>query len=409
MAKQRLTDRSINRRPPATGVDEIWDDVIPGFGLRVNAGGRRSYFVRTRVNGSQIRRTVGAPATHTLAEARDAARAVLKNAAAGIDSKQVEAETRREDEVEARRAEAETFGGVARAYIAERAKHLGSRRELQRKLDKDILPVWGDMQIGDIRRADVKSLFLDKAATAPVAANRILTLTRAIFDYAIDEELIDSNPTARIRPEREVSRDRVLSTTEIKMLWDAIDAAPRMVDETRTALKLLLVTGQRRTEVVEAPWDEFDMKRREWRIPGPRTKNGLPHIVLLSNFAVELLDGVDRDGARVFSSIVPDTITQAMRRAMPSLELPGGRATPHDFRRTMITTMNEELGIEPHVVEAIVNHTSGVKSGVAGVYNRALYLPQRRLALDAWGALLSEIVEGRPMASNVVRIREAAE
>ena len=193
------------------------------------------------------------------------------------------------------------------------------------------MPVWKDTPITEIRRADVKELLRAKAATAPIAANRVLALLKCIFDFAIDEELIDSNPAARIRPEREVSRDRVLSAAEIKIVWQALNDAPRMDLATRTALKLLLVTGQRRGEVVGARWEEFDFERKEWQIPASRTKNKLPHIVPLSDLAIEMLDDLP-DGECVFASATPDSITQAMRRGLPAMNLPGGPANPPQHR-----------------------------------------------------------------------------
>ena len=141
MAKQRLTDRSINRKPPASGQIEIWDSVVPGFGLRISYGGKRTYFVMTRIHGRQVRRTVGTTTTHKLAEAREAARDILRDAARGIDPKDREAQERRE----AARAKRGTFGAVAKDFMDERTGHLRRADEYQRKLDKDLLPQWQDI------------------------------------------------------------------------------------------------------------------------------------------------------------------------------------------------------------------------------------------------------------------------
>lgn len=153
MARQRLTDRSINRKPPASGQIEIWDSVVPGFGLRISYGGKRTYCVMTRINGHQVRRTVGTTVTHTLAEAREAARDILRDAAKGIDTKDRERIERRE----AQKGQQNTFDAIAALYMQEHASKRKSGDELQRKLDKDILPEIGHLPITDITRDGASS------------------------------------------------------------------------------------------------------------------------------------------------------------------------------------------------------------------------------------------------------------
>jgi integrase len=164
-------------------------------------------------------------------------------------------------------------------------------------------------------------------------------------------------------------------------------------------IKVLLLTGQRRGEVAGMQWNEvreLGTTRAIWELPGDRTKNGQPHMVPLPNAVCEILNGLPRTGPFVFQGRITSAFSgfsKAKRQVDDEISVIRSRAdllplspwTLHDLRRTMVTVMNEELGIAPHVVEAVVNHVSGAaKRGVAGVYNRALYSLERRAALTQW-------------------------
>jgi integrase len=410
--QSRITNATLKRKYREGGDNEIWDTVVPGFGLRVGKR-RKTYFVMPRINGERIRHKIGTSDSLGLSEARDAARDVLRNIEKGIHPKSAG----RTATQEAERARARTFQAVSDEFMAKR-KRLRSYAELRRKLDVDIHPVIGDLQIDQIDKADVRKLIRDKAAVSPVAANRVLSLLRSILRFAMKEDYVETNVADAIDPEPESSRDRVLAHSEIKAFWGTLDSNNIDLDpSTRVCLKFLLATGQRRGEAAMALWDEFDFAKDQWLIPGKRTKNAQPHIVPLSPLALSLLDEMAEwsDGHHVFPGqfgdghLSPYSISQGMKKALPKMNLPGGRATPHDLRRTMVTELNETLTIEPHVVEALVNHVSGAaRAGVAGVYNRALYIEQRRLAMQAWGDLLTEIVTGKKSGGNVVDLRRVA-
>jgi hypothetical protein len=149
--RQRLTERTVKRKEPG----EIWDELLPGFGLRIGKR-RRTYFVMGRVDGTQVRRTVGTTIDLKLPQAREKAREMLANFAAGVDP----VEAARRANLEAVRARRNTFASVAADYMEEHGKLLKSGDELQKKLDRDILPTLGPLPIADIRRSDIKALFL---------------------------------------------------------------------------------------------------------------------------------------------------------------------------------------------------------------------------------------------------------
>jgi integrase len=232
--------------------------------------------------------------------------------------------------------------------------------------------------------------------------------------------LVDLHPVIATEPAiKAVSRDRVLSDGELVAVWKACaeDGYGRIV-------RLLILTGQRREEVGAMADAELDLPGRRWTIPWERTKNGsrtrIPHEVPLSDQALAIVNSAPRregrdllfgDGEGSFSgwSKAKEALDARIAEAQPKR---AGKAKPpqpwrlHDIRRTVATRM-ADLGVPPHVVEAVLNHISGTKAGVAGTYNRALYLPERRQALDHWGAHVAALVAGKA-GSNVVAMRAPA-
>ncbi len=410
MPTQRLTNRTINCKPPETGILELWDTVVPGLALRIGYGGTRTYTLTTRIHGRQVRRKVGTTATHSLAEAREAARDVLRAAAKGIDSASKEARKKAAEQArrEAERAEANTFRSVAEAWLADTGKGGGAglsrKKYILSQFEKEVFPTLGAVPVLEIRRADVRDLVRALAVEKPIAANRCLATVRRALAWAVSQDKLDANPAAGIEaPAEEVSRDRVLSNTEIAKLWPAFD---KLGYPFGPVFQLLLLTGARRSEVGGMTWSEVDGDT--WCLPGERTKNGKQHLVPLSTTAWEILDNAPNiDGSDFIFTSNGKRPVSGWGRAKERLDRIAGVEgwVLHDLRRSLVTKMNEELGIEPHVVEACLNHLSGsAKAGVAGVYNRALYLPQRKVALESWAQHIAGIVGGAA-ESNVVSLR----
>ena len=193
-----------------------------------------------------------------------------------------------------------------------------------------------------------------------------------------------------------MKRDRVLADVELHYLLRALDHEKSLFGP---LIRLLLLTGQRRGEVAGMLWSElqdFNGDCPLWEIPGHRNKNKHAHLVPVSPTVCRLLSDLPHVGDLVFTT-TGDTPMSGFGKVKARLDAridtlrnidslqPMAPWTLHDLRRTMVTVMNEKLGISPHVVEAVVNHMSGqAKAGVAGVYNRALYLKDRRQALRSW-------------------------
>jgi integrase len=237
-------------------------------------------------------------------------------------------------------------------------------------------------------------------------ANRSRAALSALFAWAIGEGLTDTNPVVGTnKATEEVARDRVLTGDELSLIWRVAGEG-----DYGAIVRLLILTGQRREEVGGTLWSEIDPGAATWRIASERTKNARPHEVPLSAPALEVLRGLERREGRAFVFGSREGPFQGWSNAKVALDARMsaelGRAPVawrlHDIRRTVATRMGD-LGVQPHVIEAVLNHISGHKAGVAGVYNRATYAAEKRQALDMWGSHVADLVEGRE--SNIVPLR----
>ena len=402
----RFTDRGIQGLNPKAERYEAWEDGRTGLGVRVAPSGRKSFVYIYRFDGKPRRMTLGAYPKIGLADARVLHAKAKQQRERGIDPGA--------EHIEKRRAErdAETVRELVEEYLDKYARpNKRSAAEDERTLRKEVLPVWGGRKAKSITRRDVIKLLdgiVDRGA--PIMANRTLAVVRKMFNFAIARDIIDASPCVMIQaPAKETPRDRVLSQAEIAAFWRGL-ADAKMSDQVRLALRLMLVTAQRREEVTGAPWAEFDLPDQVWEIPGARTKNARAHRVPLSPLALELLDEI-REAARgsewLFPSpradkpIVPDATSHALRNNLEAIGVAG--ITPHDLRRSAASHMTE-LGISRLVVSKILNHAD---SSITGVYDRYEYGPEKRRALEAWGARLKEIASGKAAPGNVVALQTA--
>jgi integrase len=407
MPKTRLTVAAVERlRPPEAGQIEYFDTHLPAFGLRISYSGTKAWFVTTRVDGKLTRITLGRHPALTLAEARDKAREVIEQAKAGTDPRQVQAEARRQKEKERRT----TFGGIAELFMERHvARNLrqNTAREYRRVLQGRDTQDWQVRPISSLTKADILDLLHRiEARGSPAAANRALAYLSKFFNWCIEQDHLTANPTARVRALTSTrSRERVLTPEELVWIWKGLDS---WTSPFATLFKILLLTGQRRGEVGGMRWDELrdlETDRAVWELPASRTKNRQVHLVPLVPEVPSILSELPRIGPLVFTSRSTRSISgfskakatlderiTTCRAAAGLASLPGW--TLHDLRRTMVTLMNERLGVAPHVVEAVVNHISGpAKRGVAGVYNRALYFDERRRAFRSWTEFILTICE----------------
>jgi integrase len=398
----KFTDRQIKNLKPRADRYEVFED--RGFGIRVAPSGRKTfiYFYRMPGESKKRRLTVGTYPTMSLAEAHRKYAEAREMVAQGVDPG-FKTVTERAEE---RRAP--TLLTLADEYLEKWAKpRKRSWREDERILRKDIIPLWGHRKAREITRRDVIQLLdgiIDRGAG--IMANRTLAVVRKMFNFAVSRDIVSISPCLAVRaPAPEQRRDRVLTTDEIRSLWHGLEGAKMMAEGTRLALKLQLVTGQRKAEIVSASWDEIDLTDKWWTIPPEKAKNKMAHRVPLSPLALELLQAAKNlagDSHWVFPSpqtprhITPEAIDHALRR--PGLEVLGFTFVPHDLRRTAASHMTG-MGISRLVVSKILNHT---ERGVTAVYDRHSYDREKRQALEAWAHKLIEIIGRCEEIANVI-------
>ena len=317
---------------------------------------------------------------------------------------------------------------VAREYLERQVKRNTAEstfKETARILEQDVIPEWGKRPIGSILRRDVSALIDKKAASgAEVQANRILARLRTLFGWAVEKDRIPGNPCDGLRPPtKEKSRDRVLGEDEIRIFWCAADELDWPFGP---LFKLLLLTAQRRDEVASMEWSEINLDTGVWSIPREKAKNDHGHNVQLSVEALAIIKGLPRvAGPYVFSTNGKTSVSGFSRakERLDALMLAALKAAAaergedpeetalepwilHDLRRTATTGM-AGLRVLPHVVDRILNHTSGTIRGVARVYNRFEYQDERKAALEAWGRAVESTV-GVASKSNVVELKARA-
>lgn len=400
-----LTDAKIKgMKAPSTGRIEFADDNVKGLRVRVGPSGTKTFILRKRLGERLINMALGQyhETRFTLAEARKIARSHVSDLEAGKDPRAP------------KRKGAATIRNLWPDYKAVKATRR-SIGEIERIFDRYILPEIGDRLADAITRADVTDLVDEIAKTAPVMARQVHAQLSSFYKWALpalDAKRIPGNPCRDARrPPAPKPRERVLSDDELKALWNVADKEPKPWGP---AIKLLILTGQRRDEVIKAEHSEFDLEAKLWTIPGARAKNGKAHLVHLSAPAVAVLKAIDKVDetnklfpARGNSEAATSGYSKAWGKIFAQVEKDIGeieRFTIHDLRRTMATGL-QRLGIAMPVTEAVLNHISGSRAGIAGVYQRHDFKDEKRHALDTWAAEVERIVSGKHL-DNVVSIND---
>ncbi|KQO94279.1 hypothetical protein ASF33_14775 [Methylobacterium sp. Leaf92] len=375
--------------PPGKPYGLFWDEALKGFGVKVNSGGSRQWVAQYRADDGKTRRpTIGRVDTISLEDARKQARLILAKAQTGSDPQAEKAAAKKQASV--------TLGSVTDAYLKQAKGKLKPRsyEEVERHLRKDWQAL-AAQPVNSIRRADVAAHLNKIGEGRKVAATRARAALSALYAWAMGEGIAEVNPVVGTnKPAEERSRDRVLSKAELKAIWNACGN-----DDHGVMVRLLILTAQRRDEVGSMADAELDEGTGLWTLPGARAKNGRTHEVPLSPLAMDLLANRPRisgrtllfgRGQRGFSGW-----SASKKRLDKRIEESGAAVAPwclHDLRRTAATMMADQLKVQPHIIEAILNHISGHRAGVAGIYNRAVYRDEKRAALEAWSKYVQAIL-----------------
>jgi integrase len=352
-----------------------------------------TYFVKYQIGEQQRRISLGTAAPGTLADMRRKASDVRARAKLGQD---VQGERR------AAFAEAVSTAPVGLSlkkaiglYLADRLPVMKPRYglEVERHLNQDWKDLHG-MAVADITRHHVIAGVDAIAARGRVAADRARSSLGTLFIWLIDRGHLDDTPVRHIKPRSQSNggRERTLTEAELRAIWHGTAPA----SDYHRIVRLLLLSGSRRDEIGSLRWAEVNMTESQIELPGERTKNARPHIIPLSPLAIEQLPPYPMARAYVFGRKAGAGFSGWSKAKRELGEALGGDFAAwrlHDLRRTVVTMMNERGIAPPHVIEAVVNHVSGSRGGVAGVYNRASYSSEKRAALLAWSEYVETIVE----------------
>jgi integrase len=378
---------------PAGKTDHIeWDDAMPSFGVRLR-NGRKTFVCQYRFDGRTRRDTLGDVRNVTLDDARKAARQTFGQVARGIDPKPQTATV----------ASSLSLGRVVDRYLAARKDVV--RKSTHNAAAHYFAVHWKPFRarpIASITQAEISARLQEVIKDhGRVSAARARANLSALYSWAMREGgLCDSNPVVRTNnPGIGIpTRDRVLSTGELKFVWDACGD-----DDIGTIVRLLTLTACRRDEIARLSWSEVDLPRGQLTIAASRCKSHRAHTVPLSAPALALLHAVPRrehtgfvfGGEQGFT-----TWTKPTNRIRARLAQPVPHFTLHDLRRSAATGMSA-LGVLPFVIEEVLGHSSGSK--VARIYNRNQYEREKAAALQMWAEHLMAAVEGRD--SKVVKLR----
>jgi integrase len=382
------------------------DGKVPGLALRLRAGGSRTWIFSYRIGRRQRRMTVGSASALSVQAARREATKLYAKVKLGIDPAQEKEQAKADanDSIKlklplylARQQERVRIGKLRRSSYIEIERHLMTHgRCLHAK------------SVREPNRRDVASMLsglTDKLSGATV--NRVQGSWSGFFAWTIGEGLRDDNPVTGTERRDEIERTRLISAVELRDIWQALHD-----DIYGDIMRLLILTGARREEIGALAYSEIDLTKRRISLPGERTKNGREHEIYLVDSAHDILRDRPRltykDGSAsdfVFASVkrgFSDWVDQKAeldQRIAQARKVAGAEPIPHwtlhDFRRLVSTTMNDELGVQPHIVEEVLGHRGKHKQGAAGVYNLAAYRKERADALMRWAHHVETIVKGR--------------
>jgi integrase len=391
----------------------VFDDEQTGLGIRVTVGGGKSYLVQYRHTGEKRRIPVGSCSAISLKAARKAAQTIMGDVAKGRDP----AAERKERAREAKeRAERETLrlgalvgrweelhlSGKRPGYAAE------ATRALRFAFAKQLKEPAAALEANAVRQTINAIADRGKKATARLT----MAYGRACYGWAVGRDLVATNPFEDVKAESVPARDRVASDDELRAVWRATEGPGAY----KSIVRLLILTGQRRDEVAGIGWGEVSPDLSTWTIPASRAKNSHAHTVPLSEQAQAVLRAAPRQSHEAGDCGL-DLVFSARggpfagwSKAKAQLDEASGVKNwrIHDLRRTVATGL-QKLGVRLEVTEAVLNHVSGSRAGIVGVYQRHNWADEKRAALNAWGAHVAALVEGRPAEGNVTPIRARAD
>ena len=401
-----LTDIALKKLKVKEKIYKVADR--DGMYVAVAPSGQITFRYDYRVNGRRETLTIGRYGSNgmSLAEARERCMAARKVVAAGGSPAQ---EKQREKQREKRRlADAQNFGAAGKRWFKEARMAVSTRSMRKAIFDRDILPVWKNRLLTEITPDDLRALCNKvKDRGAPATAIHVRDIIKQIYGFAILHGEKVANPADSVGPASIatfVPKDRSLSPAEIRILLQEIEHVATL-PTIRLGLRLILLTMVRKSELLDATWDEVEFENAVWSIPKHRMKRGKPHNVYLSRQSLDILIALKTCAANsryvlpsrydtdapmsraTFNRITTAVVERAKKKGLPLEPF-----TVHDLRRTGSTLLNE-LGFNSDWIEKCLAHEEGRSS--RGVYNKAEYEPQRRHMLQEWADMVDAWVHGQ--------------
>lgn len=442
MAQASITKRAVDAAKPAERDYFLWDDGVAGFGLKVTPAGGKVYLFQYRIarpghaeRTAPKRYTIGKHGSLTPDQARKRAKELAALVEQGIDPRQRElADLAAKDEavrLAHERAKIESdlaFEKVAALWLDhyenEKQRRPSSVNMAKLVVNRHLMPELRGKPMPSITRADLQRVIDGLPVSQRGIRRAVFAYASVLFGWVTARGDIAANPLKEMaKPEAPQARDRVLRDVELIAVWSATAKLPNPFG---TFYRLLILTGQRRSEVAGLHWGELDRVTATWIIPAERAKNGVAHIVPLSEAVIAELDllakaahsdDITRPAEHwpktgLVLTTTGRTPISGMTRAKRLLdeavaEIRGGEGLPvwrvHDLRRTMATGF-QRLGVRFEVTEATLNHVSGAKGGIAGVYQRHDWKEEKRSALEAWARHVKSLLSDHADNEKVVPI-----
>jgi integrase len=367
-----------------------WDDEMSGFGFRLRRGSGdkvlRTWNVQYRRGGATRRLLLGSASVLNAEQARAAAKKALAQVALGEDPQATKADRRSKDKLSLR--------GVIEEYLAIRKPVVrrSTFREVYRYLTGSHFKPLHAMPVDTVSRKDVAArLVVIARERGSSTASRARTALSAFFAWAMAMGIVEANPViGSPRPVESKPRERTLSDDELAAIWRACSD-----DDYGRVIRLLMLTACRRQEVGKMARSELDLERGVWTIPAGRTKNHRQHALPLMPLALSIIATVPHMASRdqLFGTRGDGFTNWA--EAKDDLDARSGASgwTVHDIRRSVATRM-ADIGVQPHIIEQVLNHQSGHKAGPAGIYNRSNYEREVKAALALWSDHVHTLVDG---------------
>jgi integrase len=419
--KVKFTDKFLAALKPAPAGERlmIWDTQVKGLGIRVTDKGAVTFFVTRRLKGSTaVRIVLGRYGEISLADARRSGQEKLIELGRGLDPRTVQ---------NAQAGSPLLFSHIAEGYIAhiEKGSNERTATSIKRRVNRELVSRWGKRPVASIKIADVALMVNEvNEKSGPQAARVTLAYAKSMFSWAIgyhckewlalDRTGFEYNPARDVKPGKYLNladpRDRILNAHELALVWQAAgDVYPF-----GPYLRLLILFGNRRTELAEARWSEFDFNLKSWLIPATRMKGGLAHMIPLAPLALEILKKLPRnersDLLFSFSRGKPMNHFGWAKRAVDKkiAELNGGVPIPHwtyhDLRRSMRSGLSD-LAIPQEVAELCIAHK---RRGIVGVYDRSDRWLERQAAMAKWANKVAEISTRDRTESETVPFKRSA-